>query len=418
MQAADSEIARSVNHKWPLWALLLFSVVGIVVAVYAAYQTMFLRWIGLTDPSGCSINAWINCDAVLASSHAFLAGVPVAWWGAFFYLWLVLVSLWALVKKRRSETALVIGFISSVFGVLFSCYKAYTLFFVLKLFCPVCVTMYLINLAIMLLFVKALGLEFRKLPDFMRKTIAGHWPTAPPSKFRTGIVVSLILVISLYASGFILAGYIESNFLKLPDVDIEAEVRKHFEQAPENIRTHESAPVWGNPLAKVEIVEFSDFQCSHCRRAAFHLRGLLWEFRDQVRFVFMNFPLDPKINRFVRSNVHQHAGLAARAAVCAQQRGKFWEYHDDLFKNQKNFSRDLMLDLAQEYGWDRQAFNRCLDANSTLARVRMEIEYAGPQIRSTPSLFINSRRVIQWRNPEVIQAIIREEIRRRSEASR
>ena len=70
---------------WALWIVLGCSLVGMSLAWYATSQTIAIEQVGLGDPSGCSINEWINCDAAHASSYANLFGIPVAWWGFLFY---------------------------------------------------------------------------------------------------------------------------------------------------------------------------------------------------------------------------------------------------------------------------------------------------------------------------------------------
>ncbi|MFQ5648677.1 MAG: vitamin K epoxide reductase family protein [bacterium] len=406
--ALDTRAAR-----WPAWALGAVSLAGAALALYASYQTIYIRWRGLVDPSACSVNAWINCDAVLASSYAFFRGLPVAWWGLLYYVLILGIGLWA-IFRRTDRTVLAFGGLATLLALVFTGYKAFTLFFVLKLLCPVCVSMYLVNLALFWLFMRALGFRLRELPLFLRGVFASEGGGGPRLRLLRGAAFCGVLAVAVFAGGVVLADRLEKRYFKLPEFDVAAEVENHFQQGQKTVRVHPQAPVWGNPQARVAIVEFSDFQCSHCRDAAFHLRGLLWEFRDQVRFVFANFPLDPKINRYIRGNIHPYAGLAARAAVCAQRRGKFWQFHDDLFQKQQNLSRDLMLDLAEKYGWPRREFEREMEDIRTYVRVRSEIEYTGGIIRSTPTLVINGRRVKYWRHPEIVQEIIREEIRRQT----
>lgn len=399
------EDQRSKRQKWSGMALVPASLVGCGLALYAAYQTILLRWQGLVNPSACSVNDWINCDAVLASSHAFLLNIPVAWWGALYYLCVLALAIWLIVKPSKQLSLLGLGLTTA--GLLFSLYKAFYLFVVLKLFCPVCVLMYLVNIALLILIWGTTGVPRRALFKFSE---------TPPEKSNLSLLrivgLGFILFTGIFASGYLLACHLESRYFKLPEVNVAGEVEKHFEQPPQEIRVAPEAATWGNSAAKVTIVEFSDFQCSHCRRSAALMKGLLWEFRDQVKFVFMNFPLDPKINRFIHVKVHEHAGLAARAAVCAQKRGKFWEFHDALFQIQNHLSAGAVLALAESFGWDRLAFERDLNDQATYARVRLEIEYAGPSIRSTPSLFINGRKVDKWRHPGIIQEIIRQELGR------
>ena len=84
------------------------------------------------------------------------------------------------------------------------------------------------------------------------------------------------------------------------------------------------APSFGPKDAKVTIVEFSDFQCPYCTRAANAVKQIKEKYGDKVRFVFRQFPL----------NFHKKAFKASEAALAANEQGKFWAYHDTLFENQ------------------------------------------------------------------------------------
>ena len=85
-----------------------------------------------------------------------------------------------------------------------------------------------------------------------------------------------------------------------------------------------TSPVKGNQNAKVTIVEFSDFECPYCARAFPTVQQILKEYPNDVKFVYKHLPLN---------NIHPKAQKAAEAAACAQDQGKFWEYHDKLFSS-------------------------------------------------------------------------------------
>src|SRR5687768_16640782 len=84
-----------------------------------------------------------------------------------------------------------------------------------------------------------------------------------------------------------------------------------------------SGPGFGPTNAKVEIVEFSDFECAYCSRAARVVQKIRELYPNQVRFVFRQFPLP----------IHANARLAAQASLAAHAQGRFWEFHDRLFSN-------------------------------------------------------------------------------------
>lgn len=88
-------------------------------------------------------------------------------------------------------------------------------------------------------------------------------------------------------------------------------------------------PIQGNEKAKVTIFEFSDYQCPYCQKAQQTLKQVIKEYKDEVRVVFRDFPLE---------TIHSLANQAAQATYCAQEQGKFWQMHDLLFEKQSEWS--------------------------------------------------------------------------------
>jgi protein-disulfide isomerase len=144
------------------------------------------------------------------------------------------------------------------------------------------------------------------------------------------------------------------------------------------------APSFGPEDAKVTIVEFSDFQCPYCSRAANVVSQIKKQYGDKVRFVFRQFPLP----------MHQQAHLAAQASLVAQQQGKFWEYHDLLFANQSALTRESLEGYAKQVGMNTAELKRALDAESNKAKVDADVTLGeGVSVSGTPTVFVNGKRV-------------------------
>ncbi len=139
----------------------------------------------------------------------------------------------------------------------------------------------------------------------------------------------------------------------------------------------------GSADAPVEIIEFSDFQCPFCGRAAPTIKQILAEYGDKVTFVYRDFPLD---------SIHPMATPAALAAECVREDGgdeAFFEYHDKIFANQQSLSQDNLKAWAQELGYD---IGSCLDSQKYLDEVRKDLadaQAAGG--RGTPYFVINGK---------------------------
>ena len=153
------------------------------------------------------------------------------------------------------------------------------------------------------------------------------------------------------------------------------------------------APAFGPEDAKVTVVEFSDFQCPYCSRAATAVDQIKEKYGTRVRFVFRQFPLP----------MHENARGAAEAALAANAQGKFWEFHDKMFQNQSKLSRDSLESLAKEAGLDVAAFKKALDSKTYAADVDADLKLGeSVAVNGTPTMFINGARV---QNPSDFAAI-------------
>lgn len=101
-----------------------------------------------------------------------------------------------------------------------------------------------------------------------------------------------------------------------------------FDPKPRSVTVGTSS-IKGKAGAPVTIIEFSDFQCPFCSRVLPTVKKVLSEYGDKVQFSYKHFPL---------VSIHPRAAKAAEAAECAKDQGKFWEFHDQLFENQTDWS--------------------------------------------------------------------------------
>lgn len=130
-------------------------------------------------------------------------------------------------------------------------------------------------------------------------------------------------------------------------------------------------PVLGDQNADITIVEFSDFQCPFCKRAADDAVAQFMQssyFKSgDVNLVYKHFPLN---------SIHPHAQKAAEASVCAQEQGKFWEYHDALFANQGSLDVASLKSYAGQIGLNQAEFDSCLDGGKGAAKVSSDLKQA------------------------------------------
>ncbi|NEN95072.1 MAG: thioredoxin domain-containing protein [Moorea sp. SIO3I7] len=126
-----------------------------------------------------------------------------------------------------------------------------------------------------------------------------------------------------------------------------------------------SSPATGSIEDKIVLVEFSDFQCPFCARAHDTVNQFIANHGDEVTLVYKHFPL---------TGIHPQALPAAQAAWAATQQGKFWQYHDALFANQKQLGEELYLAIAQDLDLDLEQFNR--DRNAADRAIAEDMQLA------------------------------------------
>jgi protein-disulfide isomerase len=142
-------------------------------------------------------------------------------------------------------------------------------------------------------------------------------------------------------------------------------------------------PAFGPDTAPVTIVEFSDFQCPYCEQASKTVQRIRETYGEKVRFVFRQFPL----------SFHPNAHVAAEAALAAHAQGKFWPYHDRLFKHQGALDRKSLESYAQELGLDLPSFKKGLDDRAFDTQIDADIALGRTaKVDGTPTMFINQRR--------------------------
>jgi protein-disulfide isomerase len=186
-----------------------------------------------------------------------------------------------------------------------------------------------------------------------------------------------------------------------------AKIKKNLSQQKPRVIEVKNRPAMGSDGAGVTVVEFSDFRCPFCSKASKYIKLAESGTHDTVRFVFRHFPLDKSCNSKLHSNVHPGACLLAEGAVCADEQNKFWEYHDIAFETKGSISRSVVMDNASKIGLDLGEFKSCLDSGRGLKVVSEDIEAAyNAGVKSTPTLFINGRRLRGVPKPWVLNEIL------------
>ncbi len=150
-------------------------------------------------------------------------------------------------------------------------------------------------------------------------------------------------------------------------------------------------PALGPRNAKVIIRMFEDLQCPACKAAEPGVEYAMKTYGNRVRFIWDDFPL---------ANIHKNTIAAANAARCAEEQGKFWEYHNTLYSQQSSWSElsaptETFVQYAKDYGLNIKKFSSCI-ANQTYAKKVQNDESEGirDHVRGTPTFFIGNKQYV------------------------
>jgi protein-disulfide isomerase/rhodanese-related sulfurtransferase len=332
---------------------------SLVLALLGLFDSLYLLW-SYTSPSRPMVCFGTGCDAVRASAYAHLGGLPMPLFGVAGYaLVALLIMAESLVRPARAVNVRYALAGVTGFGFLFSIHLEYLQGFVIHAFCAWCVTSGLVMTALCAL----------SLYNLIRPTPESD-PPARLAQVRRylGIGVAALLI-------GIPAFYV---------------LKTHGEAAPPpppppsgttaDRLVRPDSHVFGNPHAAVTVVEFGDFECPICGSEEEVARQIRAKYKNQIRFVFRQFPL---------THLHRFAERMAEASECAADQGKFWEAVDEIYAHQTDLSEAGLKRDAAAIGLDLAQFNQCMASRAEEARVKRDHQDGKALgVNATPTFFI------------------------------
>jgi protein-disulfide isomerase len=176
-----------------------------------------------------------------------------------------------------------------------------------------------------------------------------------------------------------------------------------YQLAPEQAAklTAGEPPALGPATAKLQLIEFVDFENRDCAQGAMIIRELARKYGDQLHYVVRQFPLP----------YNAHAHLAAQAALAAHAQGKFWQMHDLLLAHREQLERASLERYAQEIGLDRSQFKVALDHERYAPQVDTDVALGNElSVVGMPTLFVNGERMLNAVDQDSVVAAIEERL--------
>lgn len=444
---SSSAAARPASAESALLPPVILAWLGAIVSFLLLQSRPEVRMLFCPSRAGC--------EAVLASRHSSLMGVPLPWVGAGFYLVLLALLLWALAARSGAWRARLVSLTVwlTVAALAFSGMLMWVQFGVLHAFCGLCTASAVIVAGLVWTTLRAEKLAV----------------SAPASRTMAGVLAAFAIVATtglalplLVGARDIVAAVDGRTFTRAEmEADIAADVqpqrRSIYERElawvqekvdaellaaaarargvtveallagrakeavlPEIATGHRieillpkpplrglkfdlaQAQIAGPRDARVQLVVFSDFACDYCVKLAPVLEKVRADFPKEVLVAFRPYPLD----------ANPRARPAAIAAQCAAEQGAFWKYHDRLFAARGDLSDERLTAIAREAGLDMEKFAACLQGDAS--RQIVEASYAEAVrlgIEGAPALFLNGTLIGGYVDYETLAQRIRAALR-------
>ncbi|MEO6212126.1 MAG: vitamin K epoxide reductase family protein [Vicinamibacterales bacterium] len=325
--------------------LLVFALLGLGASSVSSYVHYKL----VTEPqyaSFCDVSATVSCTEAYLSRYGSVMGVPVALGGVIFFATILVFA--ALVGRPTSssrENAPAYIFALSTLGLAFTLYLGWSSYVVLKIFCILCAITYVSVIAIFIISGGATTFPMTTLPGRASRDLRLLLST--PSAL---LALLVLLGGSAGAVSLFPRDTARTQAAAAPSPEpypqITEEQRLKLEQWWD-VQPKTDLPIGMNG-AKVQIVQFSDYQCPGCRTAHDTFRRVLPNYEGKgVEFILKHYPLEPECNSNVPTGNHFAACEAAAAYVMARGNPNQQKLDDWLFANQTTLTREVVERAAR-----------------------------------------------------------------------
>jgi protein-disulfide isomerase/uncharacterized membrane protein len=399
---ADSRTSR----RW-YFLQLLFAALGAATSLYLLVQHTRLKSGIQGDSSFCVLGQYADCNVVNASAYAEIFGIPLAALGTLYFLALFLLGALQGPSQKSFRRSQVWMARLALCALAIDVWLTGIQFFALHSFCLLCAFTYVCTIAHLVLNLLLMPTEKRQLRNLWVAEAGAPIPS----------LVWAVNAAALALASFVLYQSVSTQVNTVRTATQEQNKKTFLEswsQLPSApITVQAGDPIWGNALSKIQIVVFSDFECPHCQRAAFAMHTALAPERERVHVVFKQFPLDNTCNPLLQEQMHPNSCALAHLGYCANQKGRFWEFHDRVFfrlsPRELSSSRDQIFEGVKPF-FTRKEFDDCLTQPEAVAHTQSNIDQGRDlQINSTPTLFINGKKVSLPPTVDLLRELVQKE---------
>ncbi|TGL56139.1 protein-disulfide isomerase [Leptospira kemamanensis] len=389
-----------MNRKNLAISGIVVGVLGLLFSFLLAVEYFGIGTENLAGAACSALGGGDSCLKVAESSYSaipgvpFLGNIPIALLGFGFY-GLVTYAFFTISKSANSDEVaklisllvpvLVLGFIFDLilFGISVG---------IIGTICQLCFVTYLVTISLLAIVYLLWQTEGKPKLDMVSSIKDGY--------ATFGLVFFFSFSVGFATSKMWVKGE-SSNTLAtsrgMDSKEIQSKVSAYFQEPTLGINIAGS-PFIGKKDAPITIVKYADYNCGHCLHTSHILHTVLSEYDGMVKVVYKNFPLDGSCNRLMQQpRPGASSCIAAMAAICADKQGKFEPMYRGLYDNLEKgvaHSGASVVNLGNLIGLNVNSLKTCMASREAQNQLNAEIDEAEKlNIQSTPSLYVNDRRI-------------------------
>jgi len=390
-------------EKQPGILILLIAVTAIIGVIFSGY--LFINHYQETSGDSvlfqlCSISDSFDCSRVNQSYYSIFMGFPIAGYGLFYYLFILIsLSLYHVINHERFSLFLGgLFLITSFFSVLTILPLALISITKLKTYCLFCMIIWLCNMVLFILFaalvrrkenthfVRALGHVFVSFFGFLKR-----FYMAPAHVFILVSVSTSLFAAILFGGEYLgIKRDLELARSNLEELD---KLISEFYKRPVLKSSVEGLPVFhGKSNSAVTIVEYADFNCPACKKGLRTMEELTKRYPGKLAVYLKNFPLDSTCNQVA---IRDKGGLPCTTAlisIALREKKGYHHYVDQIMKSEQPLSFELLEEALTDVGIKPEDLGNMFKDGKAKEILNQEIKEAiALGIKSTPSFLINGR---------------------------
>ncbi len=364
----------------------ILTVLGFALTVKLAMIYYVANYEKYALASFCSINDFIDCDGAARTTVAQVLGIPLAYWGMIFYIFVFFLTIVDKLKNIRFLKFLevfknpmsYITFLGTIAFIISMVLAGMSLYGIKKI-CILCLITYFIDFLIALIPANNIKEYFNNFKITILDFIDGV------KKYPKTFVILLIFTIS-----FLSYSGITNNFV--PHVKKSQELKKYIRMKENPYKIN------GNTLgaenADVVIELYSDFVCPLCYIHNIMLHRAAKEYKN-IKIIHHNIPFDKACNPDISFNMHPGACYMAKAALAAEKQGNYWGMSSLLYEN-KPTDDEHLLPLIEKLGLDKDKFFADMNSDEIQKELKASIDKGTYELNidSTPTMYVNGEQKV------------------------